>query len=90
MQWRGKLAGKQATIAAQPVEPHHREPALRVEWVLTVDLATTQARARGIKTTISHERRQVPTIARATQNMGIVAMLLDTLPAPSVDGVDRV
>jgi hypothetical protein len=87
MQWRGKLAGKQATIAAQPVEPHHREPALRVEWVLTVDLATTQARARGIKTTISHERRQVPAIARASQNM---AMLLDTLPAPSVDRVDRV
>jgi hypothetical protein len=39
---------------------------------------------------IDHVERQVPTFARANQNMATAAKLLDTLPAPSINGVGEV
>jgi hypothetical protein len=39
---------------------------------------------------ISHKGRGAAlAFARASQNLATMAMLLDTLPTPSVDGVDR-
>jgi hypothetical protein len=34
-------------------------------------------------------RGEHPTFARASKNVAAVAMFLETLPTPSVDGVDR-
>jgi hypothetical protein len=31
-----------------------------------------------------------PTFTRASKNLAVAAELLDTLPVPSIDGVDRV
>jgi hypothetical protein len=45
--------------------------------------------ARGT-TTIERAERQLPTFARASQNMAKVAALLDTMPATSTDGVGNV
>jgi hypothetical protein len=77
-QQRGKLTHKQLPIVTQLAESHHHEPPLRVEWVLTVDLATTRARARGATTATSHGRRQGPAFASASQNVVTIAALLDT------------
>jgi hypothetical protein len=38
--------------------------------------------------TISCEGGQLPTLARASQNMALAAVLLDMLPPPSADGMD--
>jgi hypothetical protein len=54
-----------------------------------VDLTTAQAQAQGVAPTISREGEQHPTFSRPSQNMATVATLLDTLPAPSTDGVDK-
>jgi hypothetical protein len=40
--------------------------------------------------TIDREGRQLPTFARASQNMAAMAVLLDTLPAPSTNEVGEV
>ncbi len=40
--------------------------------------------------TTNHGERQAPAFARASQNMAVVAALLDTLPMPSTDGVGKV
>jgi hypothetical protein len=45
--------------------------------------------ARGT-TTIERAERQLPTFARASQNMAKAAALLDTMPATSTDGVGNV
>jgi hypothetical protein len=55
-----------------------------------VDLTTTWARARDVATTINHEWMQRPAFTRASQNMAAPIVLLDTLQAPSMDGVDKV
>jgi hypothetical protein len=54
-----------------------------------VDLATAQAHARDVAAAINCEGRQRPAFARASQNMVMVAMLLDPLPTPSTKGVDK-
>jgi hypothetical protein len=56
-----------------------------------VDLTTTQAQAKGVILTISHEGGggQHHAFTKASQNVAAVATLLDMLPPPSVDGVDR-
>jgi hypothetical protein len=55
-----------------------------------VDLTTAQVGARDVTTPINHNRAPRPAFARDNQNMATAAMLLDTLPAPSTDEVDRV
>jgi hypothetical protein len=40
--------------------------------------------------TPNHEERQLPTFARASQNVAAVVVLLDMLSAPSTDGVGMV
>jgi hypothetical protein len=62
-----------------------------VERILTVDLATARSQAKEAAPATSHERGggQHPAFARASQNVAVAAMLLDTLPTPSIDAVDR-
>jgi hypothetical protein len=60
-----------------------------METNLMVDLTTAQAQAKGVALTISREGGQHPSFTRASQNVAAVMTLLDTLPTPSVDGVDR-
>jgi hypothetical protein len=55
-----------------------------------VDFTTVRARARDVITTINKEGMQHPAFARDSQIVATTAALLDTLPAPSDDGVDRV
>jgi hypothetical protein len=54
-----------------------------------MDHATPQAQAKGVTPTISQKGGQHPTFARSSQNVVTAAMLLDTLPAPFTDEVDR-
>jgi hypothetical protein len=71
-------------------EMHHLKSALEVERGLMVDFTTVRARARDVITTINKEGMQHPAFARDSQIVATTAALLDTLPAPSDDGVDRV
>jgi hypothetical protein len=68
--------------------PRHKH-ALEVERILMVDLVTTRAQAKGVTPAISHDGGQHLTFARASQNVVMAATLLDTLPPPSTDGMDR-
>jgi hypothetical protein len=90
VQLQGPLVSKQVTITTQSPELHHREPMLRTERVVTVDLTTSQARPKGIAPAISRDGGPCPAFTSASQNVTTVAVLLDTLAAPSADGVDRV
>jgi hypothetical protein len=89
-QRRGDLINGQAAIEAQLTELHHRKSMLEAEWSITVDLTTAQAQARDVAAAINHKGTQCPAFARANQNVATADVLLDTLLAPSVDGVDRV
>jgi hypothetical protein len=62
---------------------------LEVERVLMVDLTATRAQAKGVTPAISPEGGHHPTFARDSQNVVIADALLDMLPPPSIDGVDR-
>jgi hypothetical protein len=73
MQGRGKLIGERAGIEAQQAELHHRRSTLRTEQAVM----------------INHEEVSSPAFTRASQNIATVAALLDTLPAPSTDKVDK-
>jgi hypothetical protein len=73
----------------RPYESPRDKITLEVERILMVDLATTRAHAKGVVPTIIHEGGQRPAFTRASQNMAAAAMLLDMLPQPSADGVDR-
>jgi hypothetical protein len=46
-QQQNKLAGKQMTVTALPLEPLRPEPAPEVERILMVDFTTTYAWAKG-------------------------------------------
>jgi hypothetical protein len=61
-----------------------------MERAATIDFTKVQARARAITATIIHKGTPHPTFARASQKVLAATMLLDTLPAPSIDGVDKV
>jgi hypothetical protein len=76
--------------AAQLYGPHQHKPTLDAERVLTVDLTTARAQTKGVTPILSHEGGggQHPAFPRASQNVAVMAMLLDTLPPPSTDGVD--
>jgi hypothetical protein len=85
-QWQGE----RAAIEAKLTELHHHKSALEIERVVTVDLTKAWARARAIVAAINREGVPCPTFIRASQNMAVAAALLDTLPAPFGNGVDRV
>jgi hypothetical protein len=53
-------------------------------------LTNTWAWTRDVAATINRDGVQCPVLARASQNMAVAAAVLDTLPAPSIDGVDKV
>jgi hypothetical protein len=59
-----------------------------MERVATIDFTKAQAQARPIVAAINHEGTPHPTFASASQN--VTTTLLDTLPALSTDGVDKV
>jgi hypothetical protein len=61
-----------------------------MEQPVTIDLTEAWAQARVIAAAINHEGLPRPTFTRASQNVAVVAALLDTLLVPSTDGVDKV
>jgi hypothetical protein len=61
-----------------------------MEWPATIDFTNAQARARSVTTTINHVRMPRPTFTWASQNVDVVAALLDTLPMPSTNGLGKV
>jgi hypothetical protein len=71
-----KQAHRQANEHRAP--PHH-EHALEAERILMVDLAATQAQAKGVAPSTNRKGGQIKTIA---------ATPLNVLPPPSTDGVD--
>jgi hypothetical protein len=73
-QQQGKLASKRATVEAQLAKLHQRKSTLKAERAAV----------------INREERQLPTFSRASQNVAAAAALLNTLPASSTDGVDKV
>jgi hypothetical protein len=54
-QWQNEPADGQAAATAQPCEPRWHKPSLRVERILMMDYASTQAQAKGVAPTASHE-----------------------------------
>jgi hypothetical protein len=87
-QRQGELIDERAAIEAQLTELHHRKSALEIEHPIMVDL--TKARARAVAATINREGPPQPTFSRANENVVAAVALLDTLPAPSIDRVDKV
>jgi hypothetical protein len=75
---------------AQPyVSPQHTL-VHEVERILTVDLTAAEAQAKEAAPATGHEGgRQCIAFARANQNIAAAATLLDMLPAPSADMVDK-
>jgi hypothetical protein len=85
-----ELTNKRAAIEAQLAELHDRMSVVEMEWAMMVVLTNGWAQARDVTATINHEGTQRPTFARASQNVAMIDVLLDTLPAPTTDGVDKV
>jgi hypothetical protein len=56
----------------------------------TIDFTKARAQARPIAAAINHEGTPRPTFTTASQNMAAAVALLETLPTPSTEGVDRV
>jgi hypothetical protein len=84
------LTSERAAIKVELTELHHRKYALEMERPIMIDLTKAQAQARATAAAINREGAPHPTFTRASQNMAAVAALLDTLSAPSSDGVDKV
>jgi hypothetical protein len=62
-----KLIGKEAAIVVQPHVPPRREPMLKVERILTMDYAATQARSKGVTSAPCSRRGMAEgTVAKAT------------------------
>jgi hypothetical protein len=61
-----------------------------MEWATTIDLTKARAQARAVAAAINLEGPPCPTFARASQNVATIVALLDTLPVPSTDRVDKV
>jgi hypothetical protein len=89
-QQRGQLTSEQATIEAQLAELRHCKSTLDTKWVIIVNLTNAQPSDRDLTTAINREGAQCPAFARASQNMVVMAALLDTLPTPTTDGVNKV
>jgi hypothetical protein len=73
-QQQGELADERAAVMVRLADLHQRESALKAGQAMMID----------------HAERELPTFIRASQNVAAVATLLDTLPAPSTDGVGEV
>jgi hypothetical protein len=73
-QRQGELTDERAAVVARLADLNQREA--------TLDAGQT--------TTIEHAERQLPTFARASQNVPMAATLLDTLLASSTDRVGEV
>jgi hypothetical protein len=67
---------------------HRCKAALGMERATTIDYTKARARARAV--TIDHKGTPHLTFPRASQNVATTVALLDTLPAPSTDGVGNV
>jgi hypothetical protein len=77
-------------IEAKLAELHHCKSALETDRAMMVYLTNAWAWARGVTAAINHEGAQCPAFTTASQNMAMTDVLLDTLPAPSTDRVDKV
>jgi acyl dehydratase len=75
-------------IEAQLAELHHRMFMLKTERGITIDLTIALAQARDVTAAITCDGARWPAFVRASPNVATAIMLLDTLPAPSADGVD--
>jgi hypothetical protein len=75
-----RLADEQATTVDMPHKSPWHEPALETERILMVDFASTHARTKEVAPSVSHEGGQAEVA---------VAKLLNTSPAPTINGVDR-
>jgi hypothetical protein len=84
-----ELTGERATPHAQLPKLHRRKAALGTERAATINLIKARAQARAIAAAINREGMLRPTFARASQNVAVAVALLDTLPEPSTDRVDR-
>jgi hypothetical protein len=85
-----KLIGKHVAFDTQLTKLHQCKDELEEEWAATINLTKAWALDGAVAAAINHEVPLRPTFARASQNMATAAALLDTLPAPSTDWVDRV
>jgi hypothetical protein len=63
---------------------------VKTERPVTIDLTKAWAWDRAVATAINREGLPHPTFTRASQNVAVMVELLDTLLAPSTDGVDKV
>jgi hypothetical protein len=61
-----------------------------MEQAATIDLAKARDLARAMAAALNREGLQCPTFARVSQNVSTTVALLDTLPAPSTDELDKV
>jgi hypothetical protein len=89
-QHQDELTSKQAALDAQLTELQRHKVTLGTEWAAAIDFTKAQARARAISIASNYEGMPHPTFAKATQNVAVAVALLDTLPVPSTDGVDKV
>jgi hypothetical protein len=74
VRWWSELTDERTTVEARLADLYQCESALEA----------------GQATVIDHVERQLPTFTKASQNMAAMAMLLDTLHAPSINGVGEV
>jgi hypothetical protein len=63
---------------------------LEAKQASTIDFSKAQAQARATAAAINHEGPLRPIFARVSQNMAAAVALLDNLPKPFADGVDKV
>jgi hypothetical protein len=77
-------------IEAQLAELHHCKFTLEIEQCVTVDLTNASAQGRDVTAIINHEGQPQVAFTKASQNVAASAALLDTLPVPSTNRVDRV
>jgi hypothetical protein len=63
---------------------------LGTEQATTINYTKARSQARAIAVAINHEGTPHPTFPRASKNVATAIALLDTLPAPSTDGVSKV
>jgi hypothetical protein len=86
-----ELANEQVALDAQLTKLHRCKVMMGTERAATtIDFPKAQAQARGDAATINHEGTPHLTFTRASQNIVVATSLLDTLPAPSTDGVNKV
>jgi hypothetical protein len=69
--WWGELTDEWVAVEARLADLHQHESTFEAGQAMAIDCA----------------EQQLPTFTRANQNVAVVATPLDTLPAPSTDGV---